>query len=305
MNMQAAAAQDEDLDDTTTTTVTDDDDGPSPGEDRGDVFVPDGEAPAAAAAPAPAEPAEPADNNKVMIPKARFDEVNNAKKLAEEENATLKAELEAARAGKAAPAAATEPQGEQNEQQQPTLSELEHQRLDAMMEGDMDKAVEIANQINAIIRAEARRDAVAELETRSTKSAEQSAVLSVVADVVAKYPALDDSHESANTEAIDELVELRDFYIQKKGMKPSEAISAAAEKIAKIYDLGQTGEAPAVDPRTAQAIKRGAQIAATQPNTAAVGVGTRQDAGRINIAAMTEEQFDALPEAEKRRMRGD
>ena len=127
--------------------------------------------------------------------------------------------------------------------------------------------------------------------------------------MIEQYPEFNDSSEFANTEAIGELVEMRDFFIAAKGMSPAEAITKAAEKVARMYGLGAEpeviDETKPVDDRTVVAIKRGARVAAGQPSTAAVGVGTRQDAAKVNIQTMSEEQFEALPEAEKRRMRGD
>lgn len=306
MNMQAEAVED----DVVTTTAIDDDDGPAPGEDRGDDFTPTDEAPAApapaaapAAAPAPAAEADKAQQQ--MIPKARFDEVNNDRKFYAEENARLKAEL-AAKSG-AAPAAAE--QATQEESEAVDIMALERQRIDAMMEGDTEKAAEIGAQIVGIVRQQARNEALQEMDERSTRSTTANLVNTAAAEVIAQYPMLDDASENANPEAIDELVALRNGYIAK-GIAPAEAIKKAAEKVAKLYDLDApqpTAEPkePVVDPRTKQAIERGAHVAATQPNTAAVGVGTRQDTGRINIEAMSEEQFDALPETEKRRLRGD
>jgi hypothetical protein len=246
----------------------------------------------------PEEAEEESSKPNVMIPKSRFDEVNNAKKAAELREAALLAELEELRNGGAKqeqvanPDVATE------------VSTLEDAYTDALMDGDRDKARELRMQINAIIRD----SAVKEIEQRSIMAIESNNINAAAAAVIEKYPEFNDTGESANPEAIAELVELRDFYIASKGMRPAEAITRAADKVAKMYNLDKpepADESKQVDDRTVVAIKRGAKIAATQPSTTAVGVGTRQDAAKVNIQNMTEEQFDALPESEKRRMRGD
>lgn len=306
MNAQAEEVLDIETETETETEITDDD-ALEAGADRGDDFNPTtDEVPAAAAEPAAAETPEAEDDAAQaarMIPKSRFDEVNNAKKLAEQENQRLLNEIEALRKGGEAPAevpAAAEPA--------PEIADLERQKYAAMMEGDEEKVVELGMKINNIIRAESKREALNEIKHDNAQATTAQAVSTAANAVIGKYPAFDDSHADANQEAIEELVELRDFYIAAKGMTPAEAIIKAGDKVAKLFGFADgppAPAAPAVDPRTVVAIKRGAAITEAQPSTAAVGVGTRLDGGSVNIADMTEEQFDALPEAEKRRVRGD
>ena len=280
-----------------------------PPEDRGDDFKPVDENepaidPAALdeiAGTPEADEEETAKPNG-MIPKARFDEVNNAKKAAEQREANLLSELEALRRGEVKPEAVKEAAAEPA----PEVATLEDQYTDALMDGDRDKARELRMQINAIIRD----SAVQEIENRSSQATESNNITAAASAVIEQYPEFNDTSELANAEAISELVEMRDFFIAAKGMSPAEAITKAAEKVARMYGLGgneapAVDETPAVDGRTAAAIKRGAAVAAGQPSTSAVGVGTRQDAAKVNIQNMSEEQFEALPEAEKRRMRGD
>jgi hypothetical protein len=285
-------------------TMAIEDDEPTTPEDRGDDFAPETpeDEPAAAVAAEVVEEEEAAKPNG-MIPKARFDEVNNAKKAAELREATLLAEIEALRRGEVKPEAV--PAKGAVVEAVPEVSALEDQYTDALMDGDRDKARELRMQINAIIRD----SAVQEVEHRSSQATESNNIAAAAAAVIEQYPEFDDTGELANADAINEMVEMRDFYIAAKGMSPAEAITKAAEKVARMYNLGAEAapadDAPAVDDRTVVAIKRGAKIAAGQPSTAAVGVGTRQDAAKVNIQTMSEEQFEALPEAEKKRMRGD
>ncbi|MFZ2981874.1 MAG: hypothetical protein WA085_12645 [Sphingobium sp.] len=304
--MSGAAAEeqiDDDLNDDVATVITDEDEGEAG--DRGDDFKPDGEAePAldpAALDEIASEPDEDVSKPNGMIPKARFDEVNNAKKTAEQREAGLLAELEQLRNGVVKSEAAAEPAAAA-----PGVADLEDAYTDALMDGDRDKARELRMQINAIIRD----SAVHEIDQRNTQATESQSITVAALAVIDEYPQFDDTGEHANPEAIAEMVELRDFYITSKGMKPAEAITKAAEKVAKLFGLvaptaAEPDAEPAVDERTKASIKRGAAVAATQPNTSAVGVGSREDGAKANIQTMSEEQFEALPDAEKRRMRGD
>lgn len=283
-------------------TLSIEDDEPTTPEDRGDNFAtetPEDEPVAEVAAPEVVDEESAKPNG--MIPKARFDEVNNAKKAAELREATLLAEIKALRRGEVKPEAV--PAKESVAEAAPEVATLEDAYTDALMDGDRDKARELRMQINAIIRD----SAVQEIEHRSSQATESQNINVAAAAVIEQYPEFNDASEIANAEAIGELVEMRDFFIAAKGMSPAEAITKAAEKVARMYNLGAepVDETKQVDDRTVVAIKRGARVAAAQPNTSAVGVGTRQDAAKVNIQTMSEEQFEALPDAEKRRMRGD
>lgn len=303
MSGAAAAEQiDADLIDDAETVITDEDE--TVIEDRGDSFKPDGEEKQALDPAALDEIAGEQDEDVAkpngMIPKARFDEVNNAKKAAELREATLLAEINDLRKGVVKPdAPAAEPVAAS-----PEIASLEDEYNDALMDGDKDKAREIRMQINGMIED----NAVRKIDQRNTQATESQSITVAALAVIETYPEFNDASEHANAEAIDDLVALRDRYIVN-GMKPAEAITKAAEKVAKLFDLApagaKTAEAPAVDERTKASIKRGAAIASAQPNTSAVGVGSREDASKNNISDMSEEQFEALPEAEKRRMRGD
>lgn len=278
-----------------------DDEGGTETLDRGDDFTPETDE-GAPAAPVEDEAAAQAAR---MIPKSRFDEVNNAKKTAEQENARLLAELEALRTGAApaAPAAPVEPEVPANE----ALADLEDQYTDALMDGDKDKAREVRMKINAIVSTDARAQAVQEIENRNSQVEFEQSIDEAVSTVIGQYPQFDDSGDLADPDAIETMVAMRNHYITDKGMSAAQAIVAAANKVATMFAFGtpKAEETTGVDPRTLAAMQRGAAVAAAQPSTSAVGVGTRQDAPRANISTMSEDEFDALPDPEKRRMRGD
>jgi hypothetical protein len=97
------------------------------------------------------------------------------------------------------------------------------------------------------------------------------------------------------------------------GMPPHLALADAANTIApKFAPEGETppsrvsanGE-PAKDSRPAAALARGAADSTAQPPALQAGIGQRATAARVNVSQMTEEQFEALTPAEKKRLRGD
>jgi hypothetical protein len=216
---------------------------------------------------APAAEAEPdqSDKRDKVIPRARFDEVNAKLHAEREEAARLREELDALRRkNQAAPESVD-------------IDALEDQHFDALMEGDKEKAKQIRAQINAEIKASAKQDAIETVSRNMAEREQKSALMSVVNSAVEKYPFLDSNSEEANSQAINDVVEWRDFYISK-GEAPHIALARATEKVGPMYAAPaqqNTAEAPATDKRKQLALVNGAKAAAAQPPRVDAGVGNR------------------------------
>lgn len=238
------------------------------------------------------------------VPHARFNEVNSALKSERAERLRLEEEL--ARAKGAAP------QPKPEEQPKPyDFDDAEDRYMDAILEGDKDKA--------KAIRAEIRTEERKQFEQESTKVAKQStadelrqrdaqaeqvSLQRVLADAVAKYPFLDSASDEANADAIEDVVARRNYFIQQ-GKSPSKALAMAVEKIAPRYapkdekPSRKPGEKPeASEEQIRKNLDRSGRI--PQPPA---GVGER---GKdIDYAALSEDEFDALSAEDKRKARGD
>lgn len=324
-----------------------DDDEYTPGtpEDRGDFFEP-GDASAAAsttAAPAPAAPAaapaaaaapvaagtqeegagtaeEGAEGrNSGAVPHSRFNEVNERRKEAERlleqeraENARLRSQHQ-----QQPPAEAGAAGTKQAEQAQTfDFDAKESDYLNALMEGETEKAMQIRREVNAALveqaRSNAKAEARAELEQAEAQRSQKAAMdaLSDEAESVVKtFPYLDTEEGEV---AMEMIIERRNS-LAAKGMAPHLALREAAALIAPRFapagstpakDL-KTG-APQADSREAAARTRGAQASVAQPPMPAAGVGNRATGSdTTDVAQMDDDQFDRLSEAEKRRLRGD
>lgn len=133
-----------------------------------------------------------------------------------------------------------------------------------------------------------------------------------MARIRAEFPQLDHQSAAADRAAIDEVVEYRDFLVASKGIAPHTALRQAAERIAKANGWERQGEStdpaakPDKDGRTASQLKANAVAANRQPPTLNVGVGNRTTSvSARDVEGMSEDEFERLPEAEKRRLRGD
>ena len=281
-------------------------------EDRGDDFTPTadtedgedgGETPPAAAG-AEHDGGDGHDNRGTSkgIPRGRFNEVNQQRKDALAQIAALQEEITRLKAPRetapsAAPAAAAPAAAFDVDAQ-------EEAYVNALLDGDTKAAVTIRQQINAQLRQQAAESVAQEMTARQ---AEQ--LLKTTANSVSNaYPWLNDPE---NDDVLELILAARDRKIAA-GMPAHLALADAANTIApRFAPAGDTpsGDLPkgaaAKDTRPAAALARGAADSTAQPPALQAGIGQRATATRVNVSQMTEEQFEALTPAEKKRLRGD
>lgn len=268
---------------------------PPTAEDRGDVVEPELSVDnlKALVKDAPAEAATKDEVKPQHIPKSRFDEVNNKKNELQQELADARLLIESMRAPKPAQAEQATPAVD--------LKALRAQSREALMDGDLEKVAELDDLIDAeVIRVAEDRFAQRQASQQTAQSL-QSASVQAVAD----FPYLDTPE---GEEALDLILASRNAKIAR-GMPPAEALRTAVASIAPKFapetPLGFAPGSTATDTRTAAALARGATDSTLQPPSVKAGSGNRAAAGRVNVNDMTEEQFENLAPAEKKRMRGD
>lgn len=258
-------------------------------EDRGDEVEAGEAGEAEAVAIDTPEPAEEKPTAPEMIPKARLNEVIEQRRAAEELAARLSAENEALKAQKVGVQVDADFDFDSKEQA----------AMDALMEGDADAY----KKIRAEIRAAERQEAARITETAFIARKESDALKEVASNAVEKYPFLD--KETGDDDAKREVIEWRDFYMAK-GLPASKALQQAVDKVGPMYAKGTADIGATKDTRKPAAIARNAAASEAQgPDLSKSGVGERATAGRINVNRMTDEEFDALPLAEQKRLRGD
>lgn len=291
-------------------------DQPSEPEDRGDNLPGEADADTLKAivkdAPAGTDADDAAGDPKptgARIPKARLDEVINQRETFKGERDALKEQLAEANRqllarqtpGEAPPKTTAAP-----ETPSADLKALRTQAREALMEGDMDKAAELDD----LIDAEVLRVAEARFEQKQASRAHQSALQTESANALADFPYLD-TPEGA--EALDLIVMSRDRKIAA-GIEPSRALREAVATIAPRFQpdgeqgtpqQGLSDGTKPTDTRSANALARGAADSTQQPPSIQAGVGNRATAARVDVTKLSEAQFEELPEAEKKRLRGD
>lgn len=292
---QADGEQDED-------DLEDDDPGADPGADKAKDDVTDDEA------------AEIASGKKQgAVPYSRFKEVNDEARTSrerllqlEEENARLKGQV---------PAKEDKPKDEPKAYD---FDAAEDRYMDAVLDGDKDKAKTIRAEIRAEERraneAEAKKLAAtstAEERERVRQELEAERTAEVLDGIYEKYPFLDHAAKGANKEAIQEVVDLRDVYVSR-GMPFSKAIAQAAERVGKLYapekkadDDGRKKDEPSPADRRAQDQRQRNATAELDQPSRMNGSGQRSRLGELDIEKMSDADFDKLTKEELAELRGD
>ena len=230
---------------------------------------------------------------KHMIPKRRLDDVVAKQRKAEQEAAELRKELaEALAKAEAIPAI--------------DILALSKQRSEATLDGDLEKAAQIDKQIY-----EASKQVAAEpidmeaLESRVEAKMELKATLTSVFE---EYPQLDTDSDSFDEELNSEALVFQSAYLHQ-GYSPAEAVRRAANAAIRVVrpELLAATEAPKVAAKARKTnVKGNVDASNAQPPKMTQGEsGGKTSSEMIDITKLTDEEFDALPEATRARMRGD
>lgn len=228
-----------------------------------------------------------------MVPKSRLDEV-----LAK--NRELLAQVEAER--KAREARAPEPEKDAKEFD---FDAKEAEYMQAVIDGEKAKALELRKEIRAAEKTELQKATA----TATTQDSEAVALAKAAAEVEKSFPQFTHGHEKYNEEATKAVVKMRDALIMQ-GQSAVEALNDAVDYVVRKFDLDETpvDEGKVVDlnkKREANTAKKVDAHGKQPPALKGEGERTRKADQPSDIELMSEEEFNALPEATKRRMRGD
>ena len=256
--------------------------------------------PDAGASPAPAPVADPDHDDTGTekgggIPRARFNEINHQRKALEAENEALRAQISGR--GAQASAAPTSQPSEIN------IAEAEEQYTQLMLDGDAKGASALRLQINQALHEQA----YARFAQESAAQQEQTKMAATVGQLLEQYPWLDTADGQEALDAIEGAVFIR----MQRGMSREQATVEAVTLIAPRFApagspsrAGRDGGAN-VDMRVQRANERGAADSMLQPATLQAGMGNRAMPQKIDASKLSDDEYMALPEAERKKLRGD
>lgn len=242
--------------------------------------------------------AEEKPATKPMVPKARLDEVLAKQKA-------LQQQLDAINAAKEAEETAPETY-EFDEK------ELEYQTL--VLDGETDKAVALRREIRAAEKTQIEHDMRKEM-SETVQNDRQMTALQTAANAVAEtYPTFNPNAPEFNETLTNEVVTLRNAFITN-GENAVDALGKAVKFVVMENNLDAPAdtEAPTktVKKPVDEVAKKRAQVnkklkaAESQPPALPGESGANHGEKQYDLNAMTEEEFNALPESTMKRLRGD
>ncbi|HBO4005479.1 TPA: hypothetical protein ACUT5J_002422 [Pseudomonas aeruginosa] len=254
----------------------------------------------------PEDLADLAGNGKAkMVPHARFNEVNET--LKSERAARLALEEELARTRGQVPPKQEQP----NDGPKPyDFDAAEDRYNDAIMSGETDKAKAIRREIRQEEQKQferaAEEKAAATYDARrqqDEKKAAERALQDVAKQAYEDYPFLNDQGEAPNEDAIEMVVAVRDANM-RKGMDAADALRKAVAKVGPMFSEKKPAKDDDPEKRSARerVIQRNLERERQIPPR---GQGLGERSRVIDYSKLSEEEFDALPDTEKRRARGD
>lgn len=238
------------------------------------------------------------DANGRFVPKKRFDEVNERRRLAEEKLAQIERDKEAATKAATAPAY--------------DFDAKEQQYIELILDGKTKDAATLRAEIRTAELAQYERVATTKAtETNRAATVEQQ-INGVVADYEGRIPQFNPEHESYSEDLLDDVNAFYTGYLSgKKFDNAADAFRAAITKALKVHGIDDkppttNGVTNGGTPPARTAARRIDAIKNQPPNIGRSGTGsTEHGDANIRIGELSEAEFARLPEATRRRLRGD
>ena len=244
--------------------------------------------------------------SKKMVPKSRLDEVLAKQKALQKQLDDLKAN--------------EQPAEEAPEAYDFDEREVEYQNL--VLDGESAKAAALRQEIRQAERGQLEYELTQRMTQTVAQSQQANALQQAASDLESNFPVFDSASKEYNADFTQEVIDLRDAFIIK-GENAVAALSKAARFVIQehsLVDMDDTTEsapslssskAPPKAARTDEVAKKRAEVTrklkaadAQPPDMPGEGAATRGEKAQA-VEDMTEEEFEALPAATLKRLRGD
>ena len=241
------------------------------------------------------EEPEKKETKSPMIPKSRLDEV-----LAQ--NKALKKRI--AQTEEAEKAAEETPEAYD-------FDAKEDEYMDAVLDGDKDKAKAIRKEIRQAQRTQIETELTKDIESKVTRTSTANAVQDAASAIEEAFPIFDANSDQFNKELTDEVNKYMTGFISA-GQNPVEALEEATTYVLQknnMLDSSTGAEIPvlgqAKEQKKRTQVSKKLKAADSQPPELPGESSAAKGEKALDIHNMTAEEFDALPEATLKRLRGD
>ena len=240
------------------------------------------------------ELAEEKPTKKPMVPKARLDEVLNKQKALQKQIDDMKA--------------AQQPAPDAPEEFDFVAKEMDYQNH--LLDGDAEKAASVRAEIRQAERVQIEYEMTQKMTDTVSNNHQANALQQAAAALEADFPVFDQKSTAYDEALTTEVIELRDAFMVQ-GANPVAALSRAAKFVINENNLVDNSETGSTLGATDEMSKKRAEVNkklkaadAQPPEMGGEGAATRGEKA-LDLTSMTEEEFDALPEATLKRLRGD
>ena len=238
--------------------------------------------------------AEEKPTKKPMVPKARLDEVLNKQKALQKQIDDMKA--------------AQQPAPDAPEEFDFVAKEMDYQNH--LLDGDAEKAASVRAEIRQAERVQIEYEMTQKMTDTVSNNHQANALQQAAAALEADFPVFDQKSTAYDEAMTTEVIELRDAFMVQ-GANPVAALSRAAKFVItenNLVDNSETGSTlgttDEISKKRAEVNKKLKAAGAQPPEMGGEGAATRGEKA-LDLTSMTEEEFDALPEATLKRLRGD
>lgn len=230
-----------------------------------------------------------------MIPKSRLDEVlaqNKALKKRIEQSEKVQKEIE-------------------ETPEAYDFDSREEEYMDAVLDGDKDKAKAIRKEIRQAEASKMESELTRDIEQKVTRSSTETAIQDAAHAIEEAFPIFDSNSDDFNETLTAEVNKYMTGFVQS-GQNPVEALEEATTYVLQKNNMldASTESVPTLG-NTDPTAKKKAQVskklnaAESQPPDLPGESSANKGEQPYDLNNMTEEEFDALPEATLKRIRGD
>lgn len=247
------------------------------------------------------EPVQEPDvtNSKPMVPKSRLDEVLAKQKALQKQVEDMKK--------------AQQPPADAPDAYDFDANEREYMNL--VLDGKEAEAVQLRQQIRTAEKTQLEFDMGQKMQQTVSQNAQATALQAAANELEATFPVFDQNAAEYNADFTQEVIDLRDAFIVQ-GFEAVDALSKAANFVIKDHDLVTDvaqestltqSSAPAQDELSKKRaeVNKKLKAAKSQPPELPGESSAARGEKSLDISNMTEDEFNALPEATIKRLRGD
>lgn len=248
------------------------------------------------------------------IPKSRLDQVIKQREEEKERNLWLQEQLEAM----------IQRQTEVKEEVQEEVDEgppdfdfdeAESKYIELILEGEVKDAMALRREINKV-RDEVynyqiesvRKNVTSDAVDQTAKSLDEQRFNGLLTGYIKEYDFLNDESDNYNAKAVTMANKLMAGYLQE-GKRKSEALKLAVDDILPFYKVEEPEVKPKAgqaDARKKQARKKAAKASQSQPPASKGRTGkARRNLDSVDIAKMSDRDYDSLTARERAKLRGD